>query len=85
LASNPNFNNFSPFFTIFSALHDFSLKSCSKLHNKIDLLHLIVALQLSGGWQLNYSTKTRQVHHANKHPIYHLMPIADILPKTVAS
>jgi hypothetical protein len=34
---------------------------CSKQYSKIDLLHLIVVPQISGGWQQNYSTKTKQV------------------------
>jgi hypothetical protein len=41
--------------------------------NKIELLHQIVAPQLSGGWQHNYSTKTRQAGHAYKQYIYYLM------------
>jgi hypothetical protein len=41
--------------------------------NKIDLLQLIVAPHLSGGWQHNYSTKTRQAGRANEQPIYSLM------------
>jgi hypothetical protein len=40
-------------------LHNYTLKFCSKQYNKIDLLQLIVVPQLSGGWQHNYSTKTR--------------------------
>jgi len=37
-----------------------NLKLCSKQNNKIDLLHLIEAPQLSGSWQYYCSTKTRQ-------------------------
>ncbi len=50
-----------------------NLKLCSKQNNKIDLLHLIVALQLSGGWRHNYSTKTRQTGHANEQSMYSLI------------
>jgi hypothetical protein len=38
--------------------HNLNLKLCSKHYNEIDILHLILAPQLSGGWQHNYSTKT---------------------------
>ncbi len=37
------------------------------------VLHLIMAPQLSSGWQHNYSTKTRQVGQANEQPMYSLM------------
>jgi hypothetical protein len=40
-----------------SELHNLDLKLYSKKYNKIDLLPLIIVPQLSGGWQLNYSTK----------------------------
>jgi hypothetical protein len=50
-----------------------NLKLCSKKYNKIDILHLIVVAQLSGGWQHNYSTKTRQAGHANEQPMYSLI------------
>jgi hypothetical protein len=50
-----------------------NLKLCSKKYNKIDILHLIVVPQLSGGWQHNYSTKTRQAGHANEQPMYSLI------------
>jgi len=33
-------------------------------------LYQIVVPQLIGGWQHNYSTKTRQVGHANEQDIY---------------
>jgi len=36
-----------------------NLKLWSKQFNYFDLLHLIVAPQLSGGWQHNHSTQTR--------------------------
>jgi hypothetical protein len=36
-------------------------------------LHLIVATQLSSGWQHNYSTKTRLAGRANKQSMYSLM------------
>jgi len=35
-------------------------------------LHLIVAPQLSGGWQHKYSTKARQAGHANEQFMYSL-------------
>jgi hypothetical protein len=50
-----------------------NLKLCSKLYNKIDLLHLIAMPQLSGGWQHNCSTKTRQAGCANEQSMYSLM------------
>ncbi len=50
-----------------------NLKLCSKQITKIDLLHLIMAPPLSGGWQHNYSTKTRQAGYANELSIYSLM------------
>jgi hypothetical protein len=49
------------------------LKLCSKQYNKIDLSHLIVAPQLSGGWRHNYSTKTRQAGCANEQSMYSLI------------
>jgi hypothetical protein len=46
---------------------------CFKQHNKIKILHLTVVPKLSGGWQHNYSTKTRQASHANEQSIYYVM------------
>ncbi len=43
------------------------------MYNIIDLLHLIAAPQLSGGWWHNCSTKTRQAGRANEQSIYYLM------------
>ncbi len=40
-----------------SELHNLNLKLCSKQYNKNFVLHLIVAPQISSGWQHNYSTK----------------------------
>ncbi len=37
---------------------------------KTDLMHQIVAPQLSGGGQHNYSTKTRQAGHAYEQYMY---------------
>jgi hypothetical protein len=71
-ASNPIFYNF---FHSFRCCFDFKLKLCHKKYNKIDLLHLIVAPQLSSGRWHNHSTKTRQVGHVNEHSIYSLMAI----------
>jgi hypothetical protein len=47
-----------------SELHKLNLKLCSKWYNKINLLHLILAPQLSSDWQRNYSTKTKQAGRA---------------------
>ncbi len=44
----------------------------NKQYNKNFLLHLIVVPQLSGGWQHNYSTKTRQPGRANGQSMYSL-------------
>jgi len=59
-----------------SELHSLNLKLCSKQYNKIFVLHLIVAPQLSSGWQHNYSTKTRQAGHANEQSMYSLMSMS---------
>ncbi len=62
-------------FSIFSQIFRCSvnnLKLCSKQYNKIYILHLIVAPQLSSGWQHNYSTKTRQTGCANEQSMYSL-------------
>jgi hypothetical protein len=53
-----------------SDLHSFKLKFCSKEHNKNFLKYLIVAPQLSSGWQHNYSTKTRLAGRANEQSMY---------------
>ncbi len=62
-----------------SELHSLNLKLCSKQYNKNFVLHLIVAPQLSGGWQHYYSTKTRQAGHANEQSMYSLMSIVSLL------
>jgi hypothetical protein len=49
LASNSIFYNLFSNVSMLSELHNLNLKLCSKQYNKIDLLHLIVAPQLSGG------------------------------------
>jgi len=41
-------------------------KLCNKNHNNINLLHLIVAPQLSGGCWHNCSTKASQAGHADE-------------------
>jgi hypothetical protein len=51
-----------------------NLELCSKQYNKNDLLHLIVAPQLNGGWQHNYSTKTRQTGLAYGQSLYWQWP-----------
>jgi hypothetical protein len=48
-----------------SELHSLNIKLCSEHYNKIFVLHLIVAPQLSSGWGHNHSTKTRQADCAN--------------------
>jgi hypothetical protein len=53
-----------------SELHSLNLKLCSKQYNNIDLLHLIVAPQLSSGWWHSYSTEARLVGHANEQSMY---------------
>jgi len=60
-----------------SELHSLNLKSCSKQYNKKNL-HLIVAPQLSSGWQHNYSTKTRKAGWANEQSMYSLMSMRQI-------
>jgi hypothetical protein len=50
-------------------------------------MHLIVAPQLSGDWQHNYSTKASQAGSTNELSIYSLMPMVDpirsFLPFTI--
>jgi hypothetical protein len=64
-----------------SALHSLNLKLYSKLYNKNFVLHLIMAPQISRGWQHNYSTKTTQVGHANEQSMYSLMSML-LIPAT---
>ncbi len=47
-----------------------NLKLCSKQCNKIDLLHLIVAPQVSGDWRHKYSTQTRQAGCPNEQSMH---------------
>jgi hypothetical protein len=61
-----------------------NLKLCSKQYNKIILLHLIVAPQLSGSQQHNYSPKTRQAGHANEQSMYYCLMSMVIWHKTSA-
>ncbi len=56
-----------------SKLHSLNLKLSSTKYNKNFVLHLIVAPQLSGGWQHYYSTQTRQAGHANEQSVYYLI------------
>jgi hypothetical protein len=56
-----------------SELHSLNLKLSSKQYTKVFLLHLIVVSQLSSGWQHHYSTKRRQVGHANEQSMYSLI------------
>ncbi len=48
-----------------TAFHNLNLKLSIKQYYKNDLLNLILAPQLGGGWQQSYSTKTRQAGSAN--------------------
>jgi hypothetical protein len=61
-----------------SELHSLNLKLCSKQYNKNLFCNLIVAPQLSSGWQHNYSNKTRQVGWANEQSMYYLMSMGSI-------
>ncbi len=56
-----------------SELQSLNLKLCNIQYDKIFVLHLIVAPELSSGWWHNYSTKTRQAGSANVQPNYSLM------------
>ncbi len=56
-----------------SELHSLNLKLFCKQYTKKIVLHLIVAPQLTSGWQHNYSTKTRQAGRANEQSMYSLM------------
>jgi hypothetical protein len=62
---------------MFPELHSLKFKLCSKAHNKKFVFHLIVALQLSSGWQHKYSTKTRQAGCANEQSMYSLMSMVN--------
>jgi hypothetical protein len=62
-----------------SDLHSLNLKLCSKQYNKNFVLELIVVPQLSGDWQHNYSTKTRQAGQANGQSMYYLMSMVEQL------
>ncbi len=53
-----------------SELHSLNLKLCSKQYNKNFVLYLIVAPQLSSGWQPSYLTKKRQAGRANEQSMY---------------
>ncbi len=77
--SNSIFYNFFSKFWMLSELYSLNLKLCSKQYNKIVLLHLIVAPQLGGGRQHNYSTKTRQAGHANEQPMHSLLSMPTTL------
>ncbi len=61
-----------------SELHSLNLKLCSKQYNKKCVLHLIVVPQLSSGWWLKYSTKTRQAGRANEQSMHSFMSMAVI-------
>jgi hypothetical protein len=70
---------FFHFFGIRFELHNFNLKLYNKQYHKNISFHLIMAPQLSGGWQHNYSTKTRQVGRANEQSIFSLMSMSGSL------
>ncbi len=53
-----------------SELHILNLKLCSKQQFKFEFLHWIVAPQINGGWQHNYSTKTWQAGWVNDQSIF---------------
>ncbi len=56
-----------------SELHSLNLKLCIKEYNKIDLVYLIVAPQLSSGLRHNFLTKTRLMGSANEQSMYSFM------------
>ncbi len=60
-----------------SELSNLNLKLGSNQNNKIDFMHLIVAPQLSGDWQHNYSTKASQAGSTNDQSIYSFMHLVD--------
>jgi hypothetical protein len=68
-----------------SELHSLNLKLCSKQYNKKIVLHLIVAPQLGGGQQHNYSNKTRQAGCANEQSMYSLMSMGSIYNQLAGS
>jgi hypothetical protein len=73
------------FFNIFRcslSLHSLNLKLCSKQLNKNFVLYLMLAPQLSSGWQHNYSTKTRQMGCANEQSIILCLCIPKITIKS---
>ncbi len=70
--------NFYKTFQIHTELHSLNLKLYSEQYNKNFVFRLIVAPQLSSGWWHNYSTKTRQVDHADEQSMYSL--ISMIIP-----
>jgi hypothetical protein len=54
-------------------LRNFDFNLCSKQYNKINLLKLIVAPHLTGGWQHYHSAKKSRSGHAKEQPIYYLI------------
>jgi hypothetical protein len=59
-----------------SEFHHLKLKLCSQQYNKKFLLPLMIVVpQLSGGWQHNYSSRTRQAGCTNEQSMYYLMPM----------
>jgi hypothetical protein len=76
LSSTIYFSNFY----ILSELHNLNLKFLSKQFDKIDILHQIVAPQLSGGFQYNCPTKTGQAGCANEQSMESLMSMKETQP-----
>jgi hypothetical protein len=66
-------------FKIHSDLCNFNLKLGNKQYEKIGLMHMIVAPQISGGWQHNYSTKARQAGHAKEQSVYNILSLDNMM------
>ncbi len=62
-------------------LQGLNLKLCIKQYNENFVLPLIVAPQLSSGWQHKYSTKTRPAGRTNEQSMYSLMSMQHPLNK----
>jgi len=62
-------------------LQGLNLKLCIKQYNENFVLPLIVAPQLSSGWQHKYSTKTRPAGRTNEQSMYSPMSLQHPLNK----
>jgi hypothetical protein len=60
-----------------SELHSLNLKLYNKQYNKKFVFHLIVAPQLSSGWQHNYPTKTRQAGCTDEQSMYSFVYVSE--------